>query len=256
MFKRFTVIAFFAFTSLGLTSQASATLILDDPNSFGNVSYASGDATPTTIGGYEMTDFAVTNSNYDIVPDTNGGRGTTTSIDSPLSGSLQFLQGGTSEEFYLNGSAVGLERRLADSEGWWINGEATDYDIFTTDLHLVTILLPENTRAFSFNVGANLADRGRNNAWLIATESNELGISKTNFNVNNENTPGFGMYTDNSSGSCSAITSVTIDPLLWGFGNFSINQDDCPTNVPEPAPIALLALGLIGLGAFRKRNNT
>lgn len=251
MFKRCTAFSFFALAFIVFSANVSATLVLDDPNGFGNISYASGDATPTTIGGYAMTDFAVTNDDPGVVY-----KSTTTNIDSPLSGSLQFLQGGTSDNFYLDGSAVGLERRLADSEGWWINGETGDYDIFTTELHLITILLPENTRAFSFNVGANLSDRGRNNAWLLATESSALGIGKTSFNVNNENTPGFGMYTDNSNGSCSTITSVTIDPLLWGFGNFSINQDECPTDVPEPAPMALLALGLLGLGFMRRKNNT
>ncbi|NOX91048.1 MAG: PEP-CTERM sorting domain-containing protein, partial [Gammaproteobacteria bacterium] len=125
----------------------------------------------------------------------------------------------------------------------------------TTSNYLITILLPENTRAFSFSVGANLGSTG-NNAWLTATETSGLGIdSKYWFNVSRNNTPGFGIYADNSNGSCSAIASVTIDPEYWGTGNFSINQDSCATSVPEPSSVALLALGLLGFGVFYRRNN-
>jgi len=229
MFKHLVTITLFALTSLGLSSQASASLILD--------SYASGTATPTTIGGYAMTDFAV----------NNGMGGSTTNVISPISGSLNFLD--------QNSNALTLTRRLADDTNWWINGEANNYDIYTTSNYLVTILLPENTRAFSFSIGADLGSSG-NNAWLTATESDGTGIdSEYWFNVNRKNTPGFGIYASNSNGSCSAITSVTIDPEYWGVGNFSINQDRCTTSVPEPSSVALLALGLIGFSLFRHKNN-
>ncbi|MCF6336938.1 MAG: PEP-CTERM sorting domain-containing protein [Gammaproteobacteria bacterium] len=230
MFKHLTAITFFAATSLGLSSQASAALILD--------TYASGTATPTTIGGYAMTDFSV----------TNGMGGSTTNVMSPISGSLNFLD--------QNDSPLAMSRRLADDVSWWNNGEVSDYDIYTTSNYLITILLPENTRAFSFSVGANLGSTS-NNAWLTATESSGLGIDNQYwFNVNRNNTPGFGIYANNSNGDCSAITSVTIDPEYWGVGNFSINQDQCTTtSVPEPSSVALLALGLLGFSLFRRKNN-
>ncbi len=230
MLKHLTAVTLFAITSLGLSSQASASLILD--------SYASGTATPTTIGGYAMTDFAV----------TNGMGGSTTNVMSPISGSLNFLD--------QNNNPLGMSRRLADDVSWWNNGETSDYDIYTTSNYLITILLPENTRAFSFSVGANLGSTN-NNAWLTATESSGLGIDNQYwFNVNRDNTPGFGIYANNSNGSCSAITSVTIDPEYWGVGNFSINQDQCTTtSVPEPSSVALLALGLLGFSVFRRKNN-
>ncbi len=189
-------------------------------------SYATGTPTPTTLGGYTMTDFAYT-----------GGSGTTTSILSPLGGSLSFID--------RNGIAAPMVIDQANNVSWWNNGEAADYDVFLTGESLITILLPENTRAFSFNVGADLSSTG-NNAWLTAAETTGSGVSKTWFNVNRNNTPGYGIYADNSNGGCSALTSVTIDPVFWGFGNFSINQSNC-ASVPESASIYLLAIGLFGL---------
>ena len=194
--------------------------------------YSTGTATPTSIGGYSMTDFAST-----------GAGGTTSSLASPISGSIEF------KDRY--GNAEPMVRSTADTVSWWNNGESFDYDVFLTGESLITILLPENTRAFSFNVGADLGSTG-NNAWLTATETSGSGVSKTWFNVNRNNTPGFGIYADNSAGACSSsLTSVTIDPVFWGFGNFSINQDTC--TVPESSSFYLLLVGLIGLMGFAKR---
>ncbi len=231
MFKHLTAVTLFSVTLLSLSSPISAGLILE--------SYASGTVTSSTIGGYAMTDFAI----------TNGVGGGTTNVLSPISGSLNFLD--------QNNNSLSMSRRLANDVSWWNNGEANDYDIYTTSNYLITILLPENTRAFSFSVGANLSSSG-NNAWLTATESGGLGIDDEYwFNVNRNNTPGFGLYADNSNGRCSAITSVTIDPEYWGLGNFSINQDPCATttSIPEPSSVALLALGLLGFSLFRRKNN-
>ena len=230
MYKRTYSLTLLLLTSLSLSSQVSASLILEQ--------YASGTETPSTLGGYSMTDFAI----------TNGAGGTTTSISSPINGSLNFVD--------KYGNAANMSRDLANSADWWINGESSDYDIFTTDKHLITLILPEDTVAFSFNVGADVGGTG-NNAWLTAKETDGSGIdTKHWFNVNRTNTPGFGLYTDNSQGSCSTISSVTIDPLLWGFGNFSINQSGCSIGVPSPSTIALLSLGLLGLGAIRKKSNS
>jgi hypothetical protein len=196
--------------------------------------YSSGTATPTTLGGYSMTDFGVT-----------GIGGTPTSIASPISGTADFVN--------RNNTPEPMVRTTANNVGWWNNGEAGDYDVFLTGEHLITILLPENTRAFSFTVGANLGSTG-NNAWLTATETNGSGIAtKKWFNVSRTNTPSFGIYADNSAGSCSSsLTSVTIDPVFWGFGNFSINQDKC-VSVPESSSLYLLVFGLIGLLGLAKR---
>lgn len=225
MLKRLTTVALLVLTTAGLISPASALLVRNN--------YATGSATPTTIGGYAMTDFAV----------TNGAGGSTSTVASPTSGSLSFVDA--------SNDSLSLTRNLADNVSWWNNGESSDYDIFTTDEHLVTILLPENTFAFSFNVGANLGSTGLN-AWLTATETDGAGISSMyRFNVNRSNTPGFGIYADNSAGNCSTLTSITIEPDYWGMGNFSIHQNPSSCDVPEPPSIALLALGAMGFGFAR-----
>jgi len=212
-------------TAVLFSSAANAGLILEQ--------YGSNTATPDTIGGYSMTDFDVFNDNQS---------GSTSTVTSPLNGALT-LTG-------RNGDLLNMTRGLADSTNWWVNGETSDYDIFTTSINWVTILLPENTRAFSFNVGSNMSARG----WLTATETDGPGIeNKQYFGLSANNTPGFGIYTDNSAGQCSAIKSVTIDPFQWGVGNFSINNDPCSTSVPEPATAALLGLGLAGLLLSRRR---
>jgi len=227
MFKHLNLVTLFALTTMGLSSPASANLIL--------LTYGSGSATPTNIGSYNMTDFAF--SGIEV--------GSTSGVNSPISGSLGF-------EDVSNNSML-LNRNTADNVSWWNNGESSNYDIFTTDEHLVTILLPENTFAFSFNVSADLEYTG-NNAWITATETDGPGInSQHNFNVSKENTPGFGIYADNSNGNCSTLSSVTIEPDYWGVGNFSINQGSC-TKVPEPSSLALLALGVIGLGFTHRKN--
>lgn len=229
MFNKLITVTLLSLSSLVLSSPASATLML--------MEYDSGDSTPGTIGGYTMTDF-----------DLIGGTTSTNSIAAPGGGTLNF--------FDKDDNSLVMAHSTANNTDWWVNGESLDYDIYTTNLHLVTLVLPEDTLAFSFNVGASLTGTG-NNAWLTAEEINGSGIAtKQWFNVNSTNTPGFGIYADNTSSDCSNISSVTIDPLLWGFGNFSISQGSCAT-VPEPSMLLLLSTGFIGIAvnllARRKR---
>lgn len=211
-------------TATLLSTNALAGLVLE--------TYGSSVATPETLGGYSLTDFAVTN--------TAGG--VTSSVASPISGILQFEN--------ISGAALNMNRGLANDTSWWSNPEATDNDIFTTDVHWVKILLPENTRAITFNVGANFNGTG----WIEGLSNNTESFDREYFKLGYENTPGFGVYADNSGGSCGSIASIVIDPSQWGVGNFSINQSDCTASVPEPGVLSLLAIGVVGLGVARKTN--
>ena len=227
MFSNLRAVALVSALTAGLASPVYANLILE--------TYDSGVATPSSIGGYTLTDFDV----------NHGSGGSTSTVVSPIGGELTFVDS--------SDTVLELNKNLADSTYWWNNGEYDDYDIFTTDENLITILLPENTYAFSFTVGANVGSTG-NNAWLIATETDGTGIdTHYDFNVNRNNTPSFGIYALND-GSCSMLSSVTIEPDYWGVGNFSINQGSCTASVPEPSSFALLGLGVLGFGIARKRS--
>lgn len=208
---------------LSLVSNTQATVIQQ---------FGSGSVAPTTLGGYDMTVFDVT-----------GGTGSETSIPTPLGGSVSFLD--------KDGFTASLDRGLANSTSWW-NNSGTDYDIFTTSLHVVTLVLPTNTQAFYFNVGANIGNGTWNNAWLNAKDSSNNVTSKKWFRVDQNKTPGFGVYNETTDCS-SSIKSVTIDPLLWGFGNFSISQGSCGVSVPESNSLYLLLFGLLGLLVTARR---
>ncbi|MGB5325077.1 MAG: hypothetical protein WBN40_06610, partial [Pseudomonadales bacterium] len=120
-------------SSLSVSSLASAGLMLE--------TYGSGNPTPDVLGEYQMTDFALTN-------DTNLSSWTS-SVDLPgsLAGEVRFVD--------RNDSELDMMRSTANSTDWWVNGETHDYDIFTTHVNWVELILPANTRAFSFNVGAS-----------------------------------------------------------------------------------------------------
>ena len=213
-------------SSSGFTSFVSAGLILD--------TYASGTPTPDSIESFAMTDFAFTSQD---------GTSRVSSISSPLGGSLTFVDG--------NNAALPLTHYRTRNGGWWNNGETSGYDVFTTTQSWLTILFPENSFAFSFNVGPNF-DSDRNHAWIKATVSNGEGISSRYwFNASSNNAPGFDIYASRNVGGCSTITSITIEPNYRGKGNLSINQGNCNTasgssSVPEPSSIVLLLIGLMG----------
>ena len=237
MFKQLGVLAVFVLSTVGLSSTASAGLIGAD------YGYGASSATPGVIGGYTMTDFDLTDAN-DIVLS-----GTATGVDSPISGRLEFV------ERYDRSASKAFDWDLAsENSAWWNNFEGSDYDIFTTGTtRNVTLLLPENTFAFSFSVGSSNSVGRSNNAWVSVEGSDGSSIPQYDFRVDIEKTSSFSVYAENSNGSCNTVNSITIDPTIWGMGNFSINQDAsiCNVSVPEPSSFALFALGIVGIGATR-----
>ncbi len=240
MYKSLSFVVLFLLSMTGFSAPVSANLMLE--------SYASGTATSGNIGGYAMSDFAAS---------TRADAGRHGFVERTSSVFLPELSGDSLSFVDKNGNSMSLSRRLVGGVNWWKNGEPNSYDIFTTDENLITILLPENTFAFSFNVGSSLGSTG-NNAWITATESDGSGISsKHRFNVSRNNSPGFGIYSVNAGGSsCSSLTSITIEPEYWGVGNFSINRGACvggSSSVPEPSSLALLALGVISFGMARHK---
>ncbi|MFT7259524.1 MAG: hypothetical protein ACI9FO_001284 [Methylophagaceae bacterium] len=54
-----------------------------------------------------------------------------------------------------------------------------------------------------------------------------------------------------ATGNKTTLTFTSVVPLDGTLGNFI---DDVQVNVPEPSAVALLGLGLLGLGVARKRN--
>ncbi len=144
----------------------------------------------------------------------------------------------------VNGSDSDVRyEEIGDGEGevdWW---QYAHDGVFVTNQNYLEILLPAGTRAMSIWTGASFNAL----AWIQGANG-EYTTSEHYFRINDGVTAGYAVFAANS---CETITSVIVDPLAdWGVGNLSISQDPC-ASVPEPGPLALLMMGILGLGISR-----
>jgi len=174
----------------------------------------------TDVAQFAPTDVGNTADDVDCVP-------------SPISGDICF-QG-------RYGAASDID--IVDNPTWW---QYTQGNVYVTNKSWIEIILPEYTQAVSFWVGASFTGR----AWVQATNEGGVSTDRYRFSVGAGNTSGYGAYV---SEGCSYLTKIILEPADWGFGNLSINQGQCGAEVPEPAPIALLGIGLLALALARRR---
>ena len=194
------------------------------------------------VGGYSMTDIVdqddtdPTDTSDDVTCINSPGIEGTASVDGSV-GNICFTgQGSKVSDIDV------VEDPVRNGDHWW--GFPDQGDVFVTNQNWIEILLPPNTRAVSLWVGASFNGL----AWIGAYNEHGDYVQTKNFVVGSGNTKGYGVY---SSDSCTALTKIIVEPVDWGFGNLSINQDPC-VSVPEPGPLVLLLAGLLGIALSRR----
>lgn len=172
---------------------------------------------------FAMTEFA---------PDPRPDDSLVTSVASPLGGSVQF---------WTQNEGAQLAMVLDKNSGWF---PAALGEVYKTGVSWVELILPANTRAFSFNVGASSSGSG----WVQGFDAAGNSAYQA-FTLGGSNAPGFGFA---ATDRCGSISKIVVEPWEWGIGNFAISQGSCAT-VPEPDTLALMGAGFLGLVLLRRR---
>ncbi|MGK0297303.1 MAG: hypothetical protein ACI9XC_000906 [Gammaproteobacteria bacterium] len=136
-----------------------------------------------------------------------------------------------------------------DDPDWW-HGLGVIYTTTTNTINITFTNL--QVTAFTFALGINQSASGWIRAYYETDNGSETSLKTSpTFGINNNASDTFGVRAKNSSASCTLITRIEIEPPLeWGIGDLGITTGGC-SDVPEPSTLALLGLGLFGLG-FRR----
>jgi hypothetical protein len=93
----------------------------------------------------------------------------------------------------------------------------------------------------------------RNGGSSASDEEFTVAFNGTTFTLNDHVVGSWRTFSQSfiATGLTTTLTFTSVVPLDGTEGNFI---DDVRVNVPEPSAVALLGLGLLGLGVARKRN--
>src|SRR5262249_32382515 len=141
--------------------------------------------TPANLAAmFTMTDFA---------PDPRADDSSVTSVASPLGGSVQFFD---------KGGITPLAMTLDKDSGWFPSSFG---EVYKTSVEWVELILPANTVAFSFNVGASSSGSG----WVEGFD-NDGNTAYQTFSLSSTNSPGFAFAS--TGGGCGSISKIIVEP--------------------------------------------